>query len=365
MSKATLYPVPVKAVTKDTEDTVVVGFEIPKALKEVFSFRPGQYLTLEAIIDSQKVRRSYSLCSKANNNTWEVAIKKVPGGLFSTYANEALQAGMTLDVMPPQGSFVIDPSSGNDTKHYVAIVAGSGITPVMSMIRTYLEADPRVRFTLLYGNKNTDSIIFREALEDLKNQYLNRLSIFHIFSRERQGADLLYGRINAEKCETFFTRLIDKTQVEQYLLCGPGEMIFEVKEQLEQMGVASDDIRYELFTTAGMTTSTKATDQEPSFDPASASKVSVILDGITTDMVLTYGAQSILDAAMESGLDMPYACKGGVCSTCKAKVIAGKVDMDVNFALEPDELAAGFVLTCQAHPRSPEVVVDFDDTSFV
>lgn len=362
MASKGMHTLTVREVRRETEDCVSVVFDVPLDLQQEFSFKAGQYLTLEASIDGELVRRSYSLCSAPSDDTWRVAIKEVPHGRFSTFANRTLKAGDHVDVMAPMGGFRLLDTDGS---HFVGFAAGSGITPIMSMIREVMSEHDSSTFTLFYGNKGVDSIIFRDALEDLKNQYLGRLSVHHILSREKIGSPLFYGRIDGDKCATFEGKLFDRERIDAYYLCGPAQMIFEVKDALQSKSVSEDRIKFELFTTDGLPTKALPTTKaEASIDPETEAEVTVLLDGNTTVLALAYGGQNILDAALASGADLPFACKGGVCSTCKAKVIQGEVSMDINYALEPDEVAAGFVLTCQSHPRTAAVTVDFDDTSY-
>jgi len=351
----------VTEVRRETPDCVSIAFDVPTALKSDYKFVQGQYLTLRTDIEKEDVRRSYSICSSPLDAELRVAVKHVPQGLFSTFANQKLQAGDTLNVMTPMGKFFTEVNENNE-KQYVGFAAGSGITPLMSILKTVLRSEPKSTFTLFYGNKNFDSIIFREEIEALKNQYLGRLSIHHILSRETLGSPLFNGRINAEKCEQFCKVFFEPKEVDEYFLCGPEEMIFSVKETLENLNVAAKRIHLELFTTA---TSKKikpkiTTDHSPT-PSESDSQITVILDGDAFDFPLNSVGENILDAALKNGADLPFACKGGVCCTCRAKVLEGKVEMDVNYALEPDEVAAGFVLTCQAHPRTEKVVISFDE----
>lgn len=352
-----LYPLTVKSIKKETPDCVSVSFDIPQELTSIFGYKPGQYLALETEINGEKVRRSYSLCSSPYEAQWQVAIKEIPEGKFSTFANQVLKEGDTLDVLPPSGTFCID-IDASQKKNHVAFGAGSGITPILSMIRSVLEKEPESTFTLFYGNKSFEYIIFREEIENLKNIYMDRLTVHHVLSREKLGSPLFYGRIDGEKCREYNKLLFDVETVDAYYLCGPAAMIFDVKDTLIELGAAEKSIHFELFNTDGIA---KKEVVEEAFDPNQHSKVTVELDGDSTEITLDYGGLNILDAAIENGIDLPYACKGGVCSTCKAKVKKGEVTMDINYALEPDELKAGYVLTCQAHPRTPETVVSFDE----
>lgn len=353
-----LQDIRVKSVDRETEDSVVVSFDIPSELQDEFAFVPGQYLTMEAEIAGEAVRRSYSLCSAPFEKEWKVAIKRVENGKFSTYANKDLKSGDILKVLPPDGNFQLKTDS-NSQNHYVAFAAGSGITPILSMIKAVLKEEAGSRFTLIFGNRTVDTIIFRNELEDLKNQYLDRLSLHHILSKEKLGSPLFFGRIDAEKCNKFCNVFFDPEEIAGFYLCGPSQMIFSVRDELKNLGIDASRIHFELFTTDDIKIEKKV--EEPSFDPNSESKVTIILDEESFDMPLAYGGKSILDAALEAGADLPYACKGGVCSTCKAKITNGEVVMDINYALEPDEVEAGFVLTCQSHPRTSTLTVDFDE----
>ena len=347
----------VKDIKKETPDCVSISFEIPPLLQKEFTFIQGQSLTFRKIFEGEEVRRSYSICSAPLDNELRVAVKKVPGGIFSTYANTDLRVGDIIDVMPPSGNFYTALHPGNK-KNYVAFAAGSGITPVISIITTTLQIEPQSTFTLVFGNKNHSSIIFKEALEALKDRYMERFRLYHILSRERMEAEINYGRINAEKCEQL-TRIIDLEIVNEFFICGPEEMIFCVRDFLEQKGIDKRKIHFELFTTP-LRKATRYKEQDTKESQKETSNITVTLDGRSFDFNLDYDSNNILDAALAQGADLPYSCKGGVCTTCKAKLIEGKVEMEVNYGLEPDEVNAGFILTCQSHPRSEKVMVDFD-----
>jgi ring-1,2-phenylacetyl-CoA epoxidase subunit PaaE len=349
----------VKEVRPETEDCVSVAFELPEELKADYQYLPGQYLTLKAEIDGEDVRRSYSICTSPLDEELRVAVKKVPNGRFSTFANEKLKAGDQLEVMTPMGRFHTSLDPDNE-KEYVAFAAGSGITPIMSIMKSVLRKEPKSRFTLFYGNRVVDSIIFREEIEGLKNEYMGRLRLFHVLSREKLGSPLLSGRITQEKCEQFYDKLIEPTEVDDFFLCGPQPMIEAIQGSLTDRGVDRKKIHYELFTTAvnGKTSAPKK--QQEKEESEVEAMVSITLDGNRFEFPLSSRAENILDGALKAGADLPYACKGGVCSTCRAKLTEGEVSMDVNYALEPDEVEAGFILTCQAHPKSDKVSVDFD-----
>lgn len=359
MSTLKFYQLKVKEVRPETADCVSVALEVPEELKEVFQFAPGQYLTFRKHVADAEIRRSYSICASPKDNELRVAIKKVDGGKFSGYANAEMKVGEILDVMPPVGKF--SPKIKDvEHKEYLAIVAGSGITPVMSIMKTVLEDEPNSRFTLIYGNRNRNTVIFREQIEGLKNQYMGRLRLFHILSREYMDVPMFNGRITAEKVEQF-SSLIPFAKMHEAFICGPEEMILSVRQKLIDMGMPSASVHIELFTSPDQPKAAHekwATDHRK--DEGPMSKVSITLDGTTFDMELAYNGESILDAALRHGADLPYACKGGVCCTCRAKVTEGAVEMEVNYALEPDEVAKGFVLTCQSHPTTDRVVIDFD-----
>jgi ring-1,2-phenylacetyl-CoA epoxidase subunit PaaE len=310
--------------------------------------------------------KSYSICSSPLDGELRIAVKKVPGGLFSSYANDQLQKGQALEVLPPTGRFYteLEPSQ---QKRYLAFAAGSGITPILSLIKTTLATEPSSHFTLVYGNRHRPSIIFREELEALKNRYMHRLSLHHILSREKLDTALNQGRIDAKKCGELCAVLIDLPSTDEIFICGPGEMIFSVKDWLGQKGVDPKKIHFELFTTQegrpGKPVTAGLASGKGQINGGLAGKtsqVTVRLDGISYDLNLPYDGESILDAALQEGADLPFACKGGVCCTCRARLTEGRVDMEVNYALEAEELAAGFILTCQSHPRTERVIIDFD-----
>ena len=352
--KPTFHSLSVVDVRHETADCVSVAFERPA---EGFAFDAGQYLTLKTTIDGADVRRSYSLCSAPHEPELRVAIKRVPGGKFSTWANDHLRPGETLEVMPPQGKFALQPDAARAAR-YVGFAAGSGITPVFSILKTVLEREPESSFLLFYGNRNGDSIIFREELEALKNRYLGRLSLHHVLSRENPGSDLFYGHLDELKCRRFGQIFFDPATVERFFLCGPEQMIHALRAELGALKVPAERIKFELFGTAAP--KPKAT-QRLREQTQRGAAVTLIQDGVTTRFVFEPNDENLLDAGMRAGADLPFACKGGVCCTCRARILDGAVDMMVNYALEPDEVAAGYVLTCQAVPTTEAVTVSFDD----
>jgi len=349
--------IPVKQVRKETADCVSIVFDMPEGLQKKFSYKQGQHITLRTFINGEEVRRSYSLCSSPLHNEWRVAVKKVDGGLFSSFANNGLKSGDILELMQPMGHFFTDVETAQK-KSYVAIVAGSGITPVLSIIKTVLTVETQSSFTLIYGNRNRGSVIFKEELEALKNKYINRLSIVYILSRERTDAAINHGRIDAAKCATLFEKIAD-INADEFFLCGPEEMIFTVKDFLKQQGVAQKKIHFELFTT-GESEKRKQKTETRSESTERKSSISVKLDGISFDFTVPFNGATILDEALKNGADLPYSCKGGVCCTCKARLTEGEVDMDVSYGLETEEIEEGFILACQAHPKTEKVVIDFD-----
>jgi ring-1,2-phenylacetyl-CoA epoxidase subunit PaaE len=360
MSALKFYPLKVKDVRPETADCVSVSLEVPEDLAKTFEFAPGQYLTFRRHFDNAEVRRSYSICTSPKDGELRVAIKMVEEGKFSTYAHSELKAGDVLDVMPPMGKFT---PKKTDAKHkeYVAFAAGSGITPIMSIMKTVLEEEPNSNFTLIYGNRSRTSIIFREAIEALKNKYMERLRLFHVLSREYMDIPLFSGRISAAKCEEFCKSLIDVKNVDEAFICGPEEMILSVREKLMELGMPQGSVHIELFTSPDQP---KASHEKwvnsHKADKGPLSKVTVTVDGATFEMEVPFNGETILDAALKAGADLPYACKGGVCCTCRAKVTEGEVEMEVNYALDHHEIEKGYVLTCQSHPRTEKVVVDFD-----
>ena len=352
---AKFYPLKVQALSRPTPESVAVTFDIPSELHDTFSFVQGQHITLKKEINGDDVRRSYSICSCPIDETLTVAIKKIEGGAFSTYANETLQVGDELEVMPPHGSFHVplDPSIANS---YVAFASGSGITPIMSIVETTLRTEPESEFTLFYSNRKSSTIIFQEELDALKNRYMDRFSLYHILSKERQESDLFNGRIDSDKIRSYCSLFFRPESVDHYFTCGPEEMMLSVQDELKKMGVPEQKIHLELFTSpVGKLGSTQ---KEIKHEKASA-EITVVLDG--NSMTFPYDSdKSILDVAFDNGADLPYACKGGVCSTCVCKVEEGEVEMDINYALEPDELERGLVLSCQSFPKTDKVKLSFD-----
>lgn len=348
----------VKEIKKQTGDCVSVSFDIPKELQNDFSFTQGQNITLKKIIDGEEVRRSYSICTAPFENELTVAVKKVDGGKFSSYANDILKSGDEMEVMSPTGKFNTVLNVDNK-KNYVAFAAGSGITPVISIIKTTLQTEPQSNFTLIFANRNKASIIFFEELEGLKNKYLQRFNFINLLTREKTDADIFFGRIDTEKLKQL-GKLIDYNKQDEFFICGPEEMIFCVKDFLEAKSIDKKKIHFELFTTPGVNKE-KSTAGKKETDNKIKSTIQIKLDGRTVDFPMGFESGSILDAALKQGADLPFACKGGVCCTCKAKLVEGKVEMDVHWGLEEEEIRQGYILTCQSHPVTEKVVIDFDE----
>lgn len=355
----TFHPLKIKKIKRETPECVSLSFDVPEELKENFKFTQGQYLTFKRENNGEEIRRSYSICASPCDDELKVAVKKIEDGAFSSYINDQAKEGDVLEVMMPQGSFFTELKEEHK-KTYVAFVAGSGITPVMSIIKAVLKNEPESNFVLVYGNRNKANIIFKEDIEALKNRYMERFSIYHILSRELADADLLSGRINAEKAQFFLDHIVPVDHIDEVFLCGPEEMILSVRDTLQNAGTEANKIHFELFYSAAAEQKKKDHAKAVNRDDDQYSKVTVKLDASALNLDLAYHGQTILDAALQNGADLPYACKGGVCATCKCKLEKGEVEMDINYSLEQDELDAGFILSCQAHPRSEEVVVNFD-----
>lgn len=347
----------IKEVRKETPDCVSILFDVPTALKETFQFEAGQNITIKLTIDGEEIRRSYSICAAPFENELRVAVKKAEQGKFSTYANEVLKAGDMLEVLPPTGKFNTKLQPEN-RKQYLAFAAGSGITPILGLIKTTLYTEHNSSFTLVYGNRNRNSIVFFEELEAIKNKYIHRFNFINILSQERTESLLNSGRINTEKL-TALQALIDYKTFDHHFICGPEAMIFSVKDFLLSEGIDNKKIHFELFTVPGQETSAIGKKQQAN-EQGNKSHVTVKSDGRSIDFDLAFESETILDAAINQGADLPFACKGGVCCTCKAKLVEGQVAMDVHYGLEQDEIDQGFILTCQSHPLTEKVVIDFD-----
>lgn len=357
---ARFHPLEVVNVRQDTRDAIVVTLKPAPDAKELFQYIPGQYLTFRRKFDDTEVRRSYSICSGINEEDLQIAIKRVDGGAFSSWANESLKAGDVLEAMPPMGNFHVA-SAPDEARHYLAFAGGSGITPVLSIIKSTLLKEPLARFSLIYANQQISSVMFKEELEDLKNRYMDRFSVVHVFDREGQEIDLFTGRIDEEKLDALFAHWFHLPSVHTAFICGPEPMMLTIAKALQQHGLAKENIKYELFTSAqpGRIQRRKATTEEQSTE--SQTQAVVVLDGAQRSFTLDKHNESLLDAALRHDLDAPYSCKAGVCSTCKAKVIEGEVEMLVNHALEDYEVEQGYILSCQSYPLTDSVKISYDE----
>lgn len=375
--RATFHRLTVAQVRRLTKDSIEVTFQIPTELSEDFDYVAGQYVALRKELTGtdgkvQEVRRSYSICAAPTGSEIKVAIKRDLGGQFSTWANEELVSGDQIDVMSPTGAFIskhkltgINDPSSVDTEtqdQFVAVAAGSGITPVLAIARTILEANDHTRFDLIYANKAAMDVMFLEELADLKDRYPSRLALHHVLSREQRISPLLSGRIDAQKLSSLLTNVLQASNVDEWFLCGPFELVQLVRDELTELQVPADKVRFELFTTGEpnrpqgqIGRPIQVEEDEETFE------ISFTLDGLRGEVQSPVRAnETVLNAALRVRQDVPFACAGGVCGTCRAKVTSGTVAMAENYALEPDEVDAGYVLTCQSHPTSPKLSVDYD-----
>src|SRR3954467_14297832 len=346
----------VSDLRREAADAVSMTFAIPKELEGDYSFTPGQYLTLRTTMDGEEVRRSYSICSGPDDGELRIAVKKVDGGAFSNWAADELKSGDQLDGMTPTGRVGIA-HAPDQARVYVVFAAGSGITPILSIVKGVLAREPDSRFFLFYGNRSTDNIMFLEALEELKDRFIGRLSIFHVISGEEQDIPILHGRLDGDKVRVLLRSLVPAASIDHVFICGPSGMSEDIEATCRDIGIAEDRIHVERFVSefGGKPRPKKIV--APDAPPKAIA--SLIIDGKRRDVPVAED-EAILDAALRAGIDLPFACKGGMCSTCRAKLVEGEAPMDINYSLEPWELKAGFVLTCQAKPSSERVVVDYD-----
>jgi ring-1,2-phenylacetyl-CoA epoxidase subunit PaaE len=350
----------VREVRPDTDEAMIVSFDVPGELADLYRFTQGQYLTVRRDVDGADVRRSYSICAGLDDGELRVGVRKVAGGVFSNWLHQHLKAGDTLEVMPPQGRFFV-PLAPETPRHYLGLAGGSGITPILSIMKTVLMREPASRFTLVYGNRRAASTMFKEELEDLKNRYMTRLTLHHVFSDEQVDSPLNMGMMNRDKIGDFLRTVIDPTHVDHAFVCGPYSMNDEGEAALLGAGVPPERIHIERFGIPLQSAGDLAKLHAPQEGDADNATITVVRDGLTRDIVFRKNHPSILDAAADAGMDVPFSCKSGVCGTCRAKLLDGQVRMDRNFALEKAEVAAGFILTCQAHPLTPCATVSFDD----
>jgi ring-1,2-phenylacetyl-CoA epoxidase subunit PaaE len=359
------HPLQVRAIEADTSEAVIVSFAVPPALRDVFGFTQGQYLTLRKEIDGVDLRRSYSICAGVDDGELRVAVRKVKGGVFSNWINQHLRCGDAINVMAPQGRFFV-PLTPDQRRHHVGIAGGSGITPILSIMKTVLAREPLSRFTLIYANRSLKSTMFKEEIEDLKNRYMTRLSLQHVFSDEQTDAPLNMGLMNGAKISEFLTTIVPPQSIDHVYICGPFQMNDEAEGALLAAFVPESRIHIERFGVAPSAdlpagAPVGAVIHEARPGDAEISRITIIRDGLKREIEFRRDQPSILDAASAAGLEVPFSCTSGVCGTCRAKCLAGEVRMERNFALDRAEVAAGFVLTCQAHPISAAVTLSFDE----
>ncbi len=354
---ALFHPLRVKRIAPDTDEAVIVSFDVPPELAETFRFRQGQHLTLRETLEGAEQRRSYSICAGVDDGELRIGVRKVPGGRFSTWVNETLRPGHTVQVMPPEGRFFV-PLDAGTARHYLGIAGGSGITPILSIMKSVLGSEPDARFTLIYGNRRQKSTMFKEELEDLKNRYLTRLTLHLVFSQESTEVPLYNGRLDRATLGAFFGTLVDAGRIDHAFVCGPHGVNDEAEAALLEAGVEPQRIHIERFGVPLESTGAAPPARER---PAADARIVIVRDGVRRELDFRREHGNILDAASDAGLEVPFSCRAGVCCTCRAKLIEGEVRMDRNFALESHEVAAGFVLTCQAYPLTPRVVLSFDD----
>lgn len=357
---ARFHPLEVIDVRRETRDAVVVTLKPRPQDEAAFDFTQGQYLTFRRDFNGEELRRSYSICAGKDEGCLKVGIKRVEGGAFSTWANENLAPGDTLEAMPPMGKFFVALAPEQE-RHYLGFAGGSGITPLLSIIKTVLAREPKSRFTLVYANRQISSIMFREELEDLKNLYLGRLAVLHVLEAEAQDIDLFTGRIDAQKVKALFEHWIDVTSVDTAFICGPEPMMLAIAAALREHGLADAQIKFELFASGQPGRAKARAVSTHAAASGAGTQATVTLDGATRTFHMPREGQTLLEAAIAAHLDAPYSCKAGVCSTCRAKVLEGEVEMAVNHALEDYEVRAGYVLTCQCFPLSEKLVVSYDE----
>lgn len=349
----TLHSISVKHIDRNTPDSVILTLDIPEGVRDEFSFKAGQYLTFAKIFDGEELRRSYSICVGEGSDTLCVGIKKIENGAFSSFANEKLVVGDELLVLPPQGKFVL---KEDRAEQILLIAAGSGITPIISHAETILAANEYSQITLIYGNKSPNSIMFKERLEELKNLYIERLNIIHIFSQTAQDIDLFSGRIDGKRCLDILTKWCKKTIFDQVFICGPEPMIKNVRVSLEALGIDKSRINYELFATVAR----KRSPAQVSKKHDEKKSLTVVLDGTSFQLDLLDG-EAVLDAARRQNIDAPYSCRGGICSTCRCKILKGRGQMNVNHVLEDYEVEQGYALSCQLTADSKEITISYDE----
>jgi ring-1,2-phenylacetyl-CoA epoxidase subunit PaaE len=353
------HPLTVTDIRRDTRDSVVLTLAPPADARDKFRFIQGQYLTFRRVFEGEELRRSYSICAGRKEGVLRVGIRKVEGGWFSGFANDELKIGDTLEAMTPMGNFH-GPIEPEKKKRYLGFAGGSGITPLISIVRTVLDEEPKSVFTLIYANRAANAVMFREELEDLKNENMGRFNIVHILESEAPEIDLFSGRLDREKCEALFNGWVDVKRADAAFICGPEPMMLAVAEALRARGVEESKIKFELFASASPGMARKRETSAAIANRDARCAVTATLDGAARSFDMPKAGTSVLDAAIAAKIDAPYACKAGVCSTCRAKVIEGEVEMEANYALEDYEVARGYVLTCQSRPLTDRLVIDYD-----
>jgi ring-1,2-phenylacetyl-CoA epoxidase subunit PaaE len=355
---AGFHSLEIAEIVSETAEAKSIRFDLPEALRQTFSFKPGQHLTLKAEIEGEDVRRNYSLCVAPQEGELKVTVKRIAGGVFSNWANDHLKPGDAIEVMPPHGSFTWDFRPGAN-RHYVGFAGGSGITPLMSLMKTALTTEPDSRFTLLYGNRDSQSVIFLEELGQLKNRFMSRLQVHHFLAEEAEDIELFNGLLDRDKCDDILARLLDPKAVDAFFICGPGPMMDAAEAAIMAHGVPHERILIERFT-AGRPSAAIAAQMQALQQEAQGLGMLVTLDGRKRRVPFDAAAGNILDSARTAGLPAPFACKAGVCATCRARVVSGEVEMAARYGLSDDEVAAGYVLTCQSVPKGEGVEIDYD-----
>lgn len=353
-------PLTVKSIQRETKDAVSIIFDVPDALRDDYQYVQGQHITLKHVIDGEEIRRCYSICAGVAEQQLRIAVKHIPEGRFSGFCNSRLKEGDALEVFPPGGRFYTELDTAAQ-RHYVGFAGGSGITPMMSLIKTTLQAEPDSSFTLFYGNRDAAGIIFLEELADLKNRYMHRLSIYHVLEDEPQEIELFNGRLDQEKCEAILKALINPDDIHAFFICGPSPMMDAVEAALLAQGVPRQKVNFERFVNMSGVAPPKAQRPQDRKAPDRLARVQIVIDGIRSGFDFYKQDSNVLDAAIAAGKNVPFACKGGVCCTCRAKVLEGEVKMAKNYGLEADEMAAGYVLTCQSTPTTETLVVSYDE----
>jgi ring-1,2-phenylacetyl-CoA epoxidase subunit PaaE len=355
---ASFHRLKIAEVIAETEDAKSIRFEVPPELAETFSFKPGQHLTLKADIEGEDVRRNYSLCVAPQDRQLKVTVKRIAGGVFSNWANDNLTPGDDIEVMPPHGSFTWEFASAA-ANHYVGFAGGSGITPVISLLKTALTMEPESRFTLFYGNRDSGSVIFLDELAKLKNRFMSRLQVYHFLAEEAEDIELFNGMLDRAKCGLILETLVEPEDVAAFFICGPGPMMDAAEEALQAVGVPHDKIFVERFT-AGRPSAALAAQMQALQSRAQGLTMLVTLDGRKRRVPFSAEAGNILDSARAAGMPAPYACKAGVCATCRARIVSGDVEMAARYGLSDAEVAGGYVLTCQSVPKGEGVELDYD-----